>query len=136
MMWYTLPIIVGTRQRRLESGSPPDSGAALEGSGRLEEAEATLRKTLELRRKVHGDLNSTTQRTIAFLARLSIRRANPDAAELFRELMRLRRGRKVYDPVLDRDLDSRDAVGRHPSPPTGSPCGKGPLPRCPGAAAV
>ena len=66
-------------------------GVALEGSGRLDEAEATLRKTLELRRKVLGDHNSHTQRTMAFLARLLVRRNNPEAAKLLRELVRLRR---------------------------------------------
>jgi tetratricopeptide (TPR) repeat protein len=93
-------------------------GAALEGTGRLDEAEATLRKTLELRRKIHGDLNSNTQRTIAFLARLLTRRSNPEAADLFRELILLRRGRKVFDAVLDRDLDRMRDVLAETAPPS------------------
>jgi tetratricopeptide (TPR) repeat protein len=93
-------------------------GAALEGTGRLDEAEATLRKSLELRRKIHGDLNSNTQRTIAFLARLLTRRSNPEAAELFRELILLRRGRKVFDAALDRDLDRIRDVLAETAPPS------------------
>ncbi len=80
-------------------------GAALEGTGQLAQAEATLRKTLAERRKIHGDMNSNTQRTIAFLARLLMRREKPESIDLLRELIRLRRGRSKPDPMLDRDLD-------------------------------
>jgi eukaryotic-like serine/threonine-protein kinase len=80
-------------------------GVALEGNGQLDEAEATLRKTLELRRKLLGDHNSNTQRTTAFLARLLVRRNNPEAGKLLRELVRLRRADNKSDPTPDRDLD-------------------------------
>jgi hypothetical protein len=78
---------------------------ALDGSGRLDEAERALRKTLELRRKVLGDHNSHTQRTMAFLARLLVWDNNPEVAKLLRELVRLRRSDQKRDPAPDRDLD-------------------------------
>ena len=93
-------------------------GVALEGNGRLDEAEATLRKTLELRRKVLGDLNSHTQRTMAFLARLLVRRDNPEAAKLLRELVRLRRNDQKRDPTPDRDLDRIGVVLSETADPT------------------
>ena len=80
-------------------------GAALEGTGQVDRAEEVLRRTLELRRKILGELNSNTQRTMAFLARVLLRGDKPEAARLFGELIRLRRGRTVADPVKDRDLD-------------------------------
>ena len=48
-------------------------GAALEGTGQVDRAESVLRQTLELRRKIHGELHSNTQRTMAFLARVLLR---------------------------------------------------------------
>jgi tetratricopeptide (TPR) repeat protein len=85
-------------------------GMALEATGQLDLAEATLRKTLALRRGILGDLDSNTQRTTAFLARLLIRRDRPEAAKLFRELLQFRRGHRSLDPVLDRNLSRMEDV--------------------------
>ena len=97
-------------------------GIALEGTGQLDLAESTLRTTLELRRKIHGDLNSSTQRTMACLARLLLRREKPEGTQLFRELIGLRRGRKSLDPTLDRDLERvPDVLAEHADPTIAEP---------------
>jgi tetratricopeptide (TPR) repeat protein len=98
-------------------------GMALEGNGRLDDAEATYRKTLELRRKPHGNLNSNTQRTMAFLARLLLaRKKDAEFIDLVRELVRLKRGRTVPDPARDGDLDClRDVLSETADPSTGEP---------------